>query len=82
MFVGTDVHKSHAYKVIKANPKGVIELLQRYEYEYKKYPPYSKEQKECYYRLRDARNNIKSSSDVEIATRFIALNKTTMDSTE
>jgi DNA adenine methylase len=72
----TNVELVTAYKVIKANPKGVIELLQRYEYEYKKYPPYSEEQKECYYRLRDARNNIKSSSDDEIAARFIALNKT------
>jgi DNA adenine methylase len=65
-----------AYKLIKVNPKGVIELLRMYEYEYKQYPPYSKQQREWYYRLRHARNNIKSSSDVEIAARLIALNKT------
>ncbi len=65
-----------AYSVIKANPKGVIELLRRYEHEYKQYPPYSKQQRECYYRLREARNKIQSSTDVEIAARLIALNKT------
>ena len=65
-----------AYKVIKVNPKGVIELLRRYECEYKQHPPYSKQQRECYYRLREARNKIQSSTDVEIAARLIALNKT------
>jgi DNA adenine methylase len=53
------------YKVIKDNPKGVIELLRKYEYEYKSCPPYGEEQKECYYRLRYARNNIKSNSDLD-----------------
>jgi DNA adenine methylase len=72
----TNVELITTYKVIKDNPKGVIELLQKYEYEYKRYPPYSEEQKECYYRLRYARNNIKSSSDVETAFGLIALNKT------
>jgi site-specific DNA-adenine methylase len=56
-----------AYKIIRDNPKGVIELLRQYEYDYNKYPFYSKQQRECYYRLKEARNNIKSSSDVEIA---------------
>jgi DNA adenine methylase len=65
-----------AYKVIKGNPKGVIELLQTYDIEYKKYPPYSKQQQEYYYRLRDARNKIELGSDVEIAARLITLNKT------
>jgi hypothetical protein len=37
----TNVELVTAYKAIKANPKGVTELLQRYEYGYKKYPPYS-----------------------------------------
>jgi DNA adenine methylase len=55
----TNVELITAYKVIKVNPKGVIEL-RKYECEYKEYPPYSKQQLECYYRLRDARNNIKS----------------------
>jgi DNA adenine methylase len=65
-----------AYNAIKANPKGVIELLQRYEREYKGYELYSKEQQESYFQLRNARNNIKSSNDVEIAALFIMLNKT------
>jgi DNA adenine methylase len=70
-----------AYEVIKVNPKGVIELLQTYDIEYKKYPPYSKQQQEYYLQLRDARNNNNnkigpSSSSVEKAARFIALNKT------
>jgi DNA adenine methylase len=55
---------------------GVIELLQKYDYDFNKYSPYSDEQQEYYYRLRDARNKIQSSSDVEIAARLIALNKT------
>jgi DNA adenine methylase len=66
-----------AYRAVKDNVKEVMRLLQRYEYEYKKYPPYSKEQQEYYFQLRNARNNnLPSSSDVEIATRLIALNKT------
>jgi DNA adenine methylase len=72
----TNVELITAYKVLKVNPKGVIELLRRYEHEYKQYPPYSKQQRECYYRLREARNKIRSSTDVEIAARLIALNKT------
>ena len=72
----TNLELITAYKAIKVNPKGVIELLRRYEYEYKQYPPYSKQQRECYYRLRDARNKIKSSTDLEIVARLIALNKT------
>lgn len=64
------------YKAIKFDIKGVIELLQKIEYEYKKYPPYSKQQKEYYNGLRDAWNKRKQlSSDVEIAAGFIALNK-------
>ncbi len=58
------------------NPKGVIELLQTYDIEYKKYPTYSKQQQEYYYQLRDARNKMELSSDVKIAARFIALNRT------
>jgi len=66
-----------AYNTIKANPKGVIELLQRYEREYKAYQPHSKKQQEYYFQLRAARNNnIKSSNGVEIAALFIMLNKT------
>ena len=72
----TNVELITAYKVIKVNPKGVIELLRRYECEYKQYPSYSKQQRECYYRLRDARNKIQSSTNIEIAARLIALNKT------
>jgi DNA adenine methylase len=64
------------YRAVKDNVKEVIRLLQRYNTEYKKYPPYSKEQKQYYNQLKNARNNIKSSSDVEIAARLTALNKT------
>jgi DNA adenine methylase len=48
----TNVELITAYKVIKVNPKEVIELLQTYDIEYKKYQPYSKQQKEYYNRLR------------------------------
>jgi DNA adenine methylase len=65
-----------AYRAVKDNVKEVVRLLQKYDYEYKKYPSYSKEQRDYYFQLRDARNKIQSSSDVEIAARFIALNKT------
>jgi len=72
-----------AYRAVKNNIKEVIRFLQTYDTEYKKYPPYSKEQQEYYFQLRHARNNIQSSSDVEIAARLIALNKTCLlDSTE
>ena len=64
------------YKVVKDNVKEVIELLQRYEYEYKRYPTYSKEQQQYYFQLRDERNNLQSANDVEIVARLIALNKT------
>ena len=70
------------YKAIKSNVKEVVRLLQIYETEYKKYSPYSKEQQEYYFQLRDAFRNFckntttKSSSDVEIAALFIMLNKT------
>lgn len=72
----TNIELISAYKAIKVNPKGVIELLQIYDIEYKKYPSYSQQQKEYYFRLRNARNKIKLSSDVEIAARLIALNRT------
>jgi DNA adenine methylase len=65
-----------AYRAVKDNVKEVIRLLQTYETEYKKYPPYSKEQQEYYFQLRNARNNIKSRSEIEIAALLIALNKT------
>ena len=66
-----------SYNAIKANPKGVIEVLQKYERKYKGYQPHSKKQQEYYFQLRDARNNnIKSSNEVEIAALFIMLNKT------
>jgi DNA adenine methylase Dam len=70
------------YRAIKNNVKEVIRLLQIYETEYKKYSPYSKEQQEYYFQLRDAFRNFckntttKSSNDVEIAALFIMLNKT------
>jgi len=64
------------YRAVKDNVKKVIRRLETYETEYKKYLPYSKEQQAYYFRLRDARNNLKSSSDVEIAASLIALNKT------
>jgi DNA adenine methylase len=65
------------YIAIKDNVKEVIRLLQTYETEYTKYRAYSKEQQEYYFQLRNARNNnLPSSSDVEIASRLIALNKT------
>jgi DNA adenine methylase len=72
----TNVELITAYKAIRVNVKGVIELLQKYDYEYKKYAPYSKQQQEYYIQLRDARNKMQSSSDVEIAALLIALNKT------
>jgi len=65
-----------AYTAVKNNVKEVIRLLQTYETEYKRYPSYSKEQQEYYFQLRNARNNIKSRNDVEIAALLIALNKT------
>ena len=65
-----------AYNAIKDNVKEVIRVLQTYETEYKRYPSYSKEQQEYYFQLRNARNNIKSRSVVEIAALLIALNKT------
>src|SRR5215471_490477 len=65
-----------AYRAIKDNVKEVVRVLKTYETEYKKYPPYSKEQKQYYNQLRNARNNIKSRSNVEIAALLIALNKT------
>ena len=43
---------------VKDNVKEVIGVLQTYETEYKKYPPYSNEQQEYYFQLRNARNNI------------------------
>jgi DNA adenine methylase len=64
------------YKVVKVNVKEVIELLQRYDTEYKRYQTYSKEQQQYYFRLGDARNKLQSANDVEIAARLIALNKT------
>ena len=64
------------YKVIQINPKGVIDLLQRYEVEYKKYEPYGEQQKEFYNRFRDTWNKTELSSGVEIAAGFIALNRT------
>jgi len=64
-----------AYRAVKDNVKEVIRLLQTYETGYKKYRPYSKEQQGYYFQLRNARNKIQSS-DVEIAARLIALNKT------
>jgi DNA adenine methylase len=65
------------YIAVKDNVKEIRRLLQRYDTEYKAHPPLSKEQEDYYYRLRDERNyNIQSSSDVEIAARLIALNKT------
>jgi DNA adenine methylase len=64
------------YKTIRDNVNDVIQLLQTYETEYKKYPPYSKEQQKYYFQLRDVRNNIKSSNAVEIAALFNMLNKT------
>ncbi len=72
----TNIELITAYKVIKVNPKGVIELLQTYDIEYKKYPPDSEQRREYYYRLRDTRNMIELSSDIKIAARFIALNRT------
>ena len=65
-----------AYKVIKVNPKGVSELLQIYDSEYKKYESYSEEQKAYYNRLRGAWNNKKLSNDVEREAMFIMLNRT------
>jgi hypothetical protein len=69
------------YTAVKNNVKEVIRVLQTYETEYKRYPPYSKEQQEYYFQLRNARNNVKSRSDVEIAALLIALNKTFQDPT-
>lgn len=65
-----------AYRVVKDNVREIIQILQRYEYEYKRYPTYSKEQQQYYFQLRDARNKLQSANDVEIAARLIALNKT------
>jgi DNA adenine methylase len=54
-----------AYKAIKVNPKGVIELLQTYDIEYKKYESYSEKQKAYYNRLKGDWNKKKFSSDIE-----------------
>jgi site-specific DNA-adenine methylase len=60
----TNVELITAYRAVKDNVKEVIRL-QKYDYEYKTYQPYSDEQKEYYFQLRDARNNnIKSSNRI------------------
>ena len=56
-----------AYKVVKDNVDELIEVLTGHQREYDKNPS------EYYYRLRD---EIQPRNDVEIAARFIALNKT------
>jgi DNA adenine methylase len=72
----TNIELITSYKVIKVNPKGVIELLQIYDSEYKKYESYSEEQKAYYIRLKDVWNKKKFSSDIERAAMFILLNRT------
>jgi DNA adenine methylase len=71
-----NVELINAYKVIKVNPKRVVEFLQRYDIEYKNHKPYSKEQKAYYNQLRYALNKKKFSNDVERAALFIMLNRT------
>lgn len=56
-----------SYKIVKRNVKELIQLLKKYEAEYKKDPI------QCYYTLRDA---FRPKNDIEKAARFIALNKT------
>jgi DNA adenine methylase len=56
-----------AYKVVKDEIKELIQILRKYEREYRINPS------EFYYRLRD---EIKPSNEVETAARFITLNKT------
>ena len=79
----TNVELVTAYNAIRDYPKGVIELLRKYDYEYKAYTFRSKEQEDYYYRLRTLYNNlvlsidrVQLSRDIEIAALFIALNKT------
>ena len=79
----TNVELVTTYNAIRDNPKGVIELLRKYDYEYKAYTFRSKEQEDYYYRLRTLYNNlvlsidrVQLSRDIEIAALFIALNKT------
>ena len=55
------------YKVVKESVEELIEVLTEHQKEYDKNPS------EYYYRLRDA---IQTRNDVEIAARFITLNKT------
>ena len=57
----------NAYKVVKENVEELITLLKYHETEYKKWPH------EYYYELRA---NIKPSTNVERAARFITLNRT------
>jgi len=56
-----------SYKIVKHNVKELIQLLKKYEAEYKEDPI------EYYYTLRDT---IRPKNDIEKAARFIALNKT------
>lgn len=65
----SDVNKDliNAYKVVKDNVEGLIELLRYHEKEYKR------NSHEYYYELRA---HIKPLTDVEAAARFITLNKT------
>jgi DNA adenine methylase len=56
-----------AYQVVKNYVNKLIHHLRKYQREYNKNPS------EYYYELRD---NIKPRNDIEIAARFIALNKT------
>lgn len=65
----SDINKEliTAYKVVKNNVKELIQILKKHQREYNKNPS------EYYYKLRD---KIKPRNDVEIAARFISLNKT------
>jgi len=63
------------YRAVKDNVKEVIRRLETYQTEYKKYPPYSKEQQEYYFQLRNAKNNIKSGSEVEIVHYLLRLTR-------
>lgn len=72
----TNIELINAYKVAKANPRGVSEFLQRYDIEYKRYGSYSEEQKAYYKQLKYALNKKQFSNDVERAALFIMLNRT------
>lgn len=60
------------YQILKYDPIGLIEILARYEKEYKE----SNDKRGYYNRLRDDYNYLGDQSSLDKAARFIVLNKT------